>query len=179
MKKLAASIAPDEKRLVKVARAVYDHVVANMKYDKPAGKAWGRGSVKWACTERYGNCTDFHALFMNLCRLRGIPARFTMGISLPPDAKGTIEGYHCWCEFYVPAKGWVPVDASEASKRPEKKDYFFGALDADRVAFVLGRDLTLEPAQKAGPVSLVPIGYAERDGEPVALKRTIEFEDAK
>ena len=116
---------------------------------------------------------------MNLCRLRGIPARFTMGISLPPDAKGTIEGYHCWCEFYVPAKGWVPVDASEASKRPEKKDYFFGALDADRVAFVLGRDLTLEPAQKAGPVSLVPIGYAERDGEPVALKRTIEFEDAK
>jgi hypothetical protein len=71
------------------------------------------------------------------------------------------------------------VDVSEASKHPDKKDYFFGSLDEDRVAFVQGRDLTLEPAQKAGPVSILPVGYAERDGQPVPIKRSIEFEDVK
>lgn len=177
--KLARSIAPGEKSFVKVARAIYEHVLANMKYDKPAGKGWGRGSVQWACAEKYGNCTDFHALFMNLCRVRGIPARFTMGLALPKDAKGKLDGYHCWCEFYVPGSGWVPVDASEAWNHPEKKDYLFGALDEDRVAFVAGRDLTLEPAQKAGPVSILAIGYAERDGKPVAIKRSIEFQNVE
>ncbi len=165
---------------MKVARAIFEHVLANMKYDKPQDKkGWGKGSVKWACSEKYGNCTDFHALFMNLCRARGIPARFTMGVLLPREPKGKLDGYHCWCEFYVAGAGWVPVDASEASKHPEKKDYYFGTLDEDRVAFLEGRDLTLEPAQKVGPLSIVPVGYAERDGKPVEIKRSIVFEDVK
>ncbi|HZV01707.1 MAG TPA: transglutaminase-like domain-containing protein [Planctomycetota bacterium] len=178
-RELARGIARDEKRVVKVARAIYDYVLEHMKYEKPPGKGWGKGSVKWACDAGYGNCTDFHALFMNLCRVRGIPARFTMGFSLPADAKGKVEGYHCWCEFYVGGSGWVPVDCSEASKHPEKKDFYFGALDADRVALLRGRDLTLEPQQKAGPVGLYTVGYGERDGKPVAVTRELTFEDVK
>ncbi len=178
-RELARGIAKDEKRVVKVARAIYDYVLEHMKYEKPPGKGWGKGSAKWACDAGYGNCTDFHALFMNLCRVRGIPARFTMGFSLPADAKGKVEGYHCWCEFYVAGSGWVPVDCSEASKHPEKKDFYFGALDADRVALIVGRDLTLKPEQQAGPVGLYTVGYGERDGKPVAVARELTFEDVK
>jgi transglutaminase-like putative cysteine protease len=176
LKKLAASLAPGEKRLAKIARAAFDHVLANMKYDKPAGKGWGKGSVKWACSERYGNCTDFHALLMNLCRIRGIPARFTMGASIPAGKSGEVPGYHCWCELYLPGAGWVPVDASEAWKKADKRDFYFGNLDADRVSLVLGRDLVLEPKQSGDQVDLLSTGYAEAGGAAVGVERKLSFE---
>jgi transglutaminase-like putative cysteine protease len=174
-REIARWAAPEEKTFTRIARGIYDYVLAHMRYEKPDGKGWGRGSVAWACTEGYGNCTDFHALFMNLCRARGIPARYEMGVSIPAEPKGRIEGYHCWCEFYVPGHGWVPVDASEASRHPEKRDYFFGNLDADRVLLVEGRDLVLDPRQSGGPISLMTAGYAEIGGKPVPIKRELTY----
>ena len=102
------------------ARAIYDYVIANMRYDK-SGTGWGNGDAIWACTAKRGNCTDFHSLFIGMVRAAGIPARFEIGFSLPEDQHGgTIAGYHCWAEFYVAPYGWIPVDASEAWKHPEK-----------------------------------------------------------
>ena len=49
-------------------------------------------------------------------RAEGIPARFIIGFPLKADAEGTVPGYHCWAEFYLPGRGWIPVDASDASK---------------------------------------------------------------
>ena len=49
--------------------------------------------------------------------------------------------------------GWVPVDISEAWKDPKKHDYFFGTLDANRVQFTIGRDLTLQPKQNGSPLN--------------------------
>ena len=31
-----------------------------------------------------------------------------------------MKGYHCWAEFYVKGKGWIPVDASDASKTTDR-----------------------------------------------------------
>jgi hypothetical protein len=47
---------------------------------------------------------------------------------------------------------WLPVDASEARKNPGQRDYFFGALDEDRVQFSIGRDAKL-PLSRPGLVS--------------------------
>jgi transglutaminase-like putative cysteine protease len=102
---------------LEMARAIYDHVVSTVKYDK-TGKGWGRGDIYYACEERRGNCTDFHAIFIGYARAVGIPARFAIGFPLPADrGEGKIAGYHCWAEFYAKGIGWVPVDASEASER--------------------------------------------------------------
>src|ERR1041385_6992129 len=115
------------------ARAIYNHVVATVKYDK-SGQGWGRGDIYYACDARRGNCTDFHAIFIGYCRALGIPARFAIGFPLPADrGAGQISGYHCWAESYVKDIGWVPVDASEAAKDPTKREYFFGAHDENRV----------------------------------------------
>ena len=43
------------------ARAIYDHAVTNLKYEK-TGTGWGQGDIHWACDTKRGNCTDFHAL---------------------------------------------------------------------------------------------------------------------
>ena len=147
------------------ARAIYDHVIATVKYDK-TGTGWGRGDIYYACDARRGNCTDFHAVFIGYCRAVGIPARFAIGFSLPTDRPaGQVSGYHCWAEFYLNGVGWVPVDASEAAKNPARREYFFGAHDENRIEFSVGRDLTLYPGQ-AEPVNYFIYPYAEAEGKP-------------
>jgi transglutaminase-like putative cysteine protease len=146
------------------ARAIYDYVFATMRYDK-TGKGWGRGDVLYACDAKKGNCTDFHSLFIAMARSQGIPARFEIGFPLPGEThSGEIPGYHCWAEFFEAQHGWIPVDISEAWKHPEKKDYFFGAHDANRVQFTLGRDLELNPRQTGQPLNYFIYPYVEVQG---------------
>jgi transglutaminase-like putative cysteine protease len=144
----------------------YDYVYRTMRYGKE-GKGWGHGDAVWACTARYGNCTDFHSLFMGMARSQGIPTRFVIGFPIPADrAEGEIPGYHCWAEVFEPSRGWVPLDASEAWKSRRKEDYL-GALPSDRVEFTVGRDLVLEPPQAGEPVNYFVYPYAEVDATPV------------
>lgn len=148
------------------ARAIYNHVVSTVKYDK-TGKGWGRGDIYYACDARRGNCTDFHAIFIGYARAVGIPARFAIGFPLPADrGTGKIGGYHCWAEFYANGIGWVPIDASEAGKNPARRDYFFGAHDENRVELSRGRDLTLNPKQAGEALNYFVYPYVEVDGKP-------------
>jgi transglutaminase-like putative cysteine protease len=136
------------------ARALYDDVLRTMKYDK-GGTGWGRGDALYACDVGTGNCTDFHSLFIGMARASGIPARFVIGFPLPPDkSEGSISGYHCWAEFYDEEFGWIPVDASEAWKHPEMREFLFGGLDPNRVEFTLGRDIQLVPEDKTSGEAL-------------------------
>jgi transglutaminase-like putative cysteine protease len=146
------------------ARVIYDYVVANVEYKK-TGAGWGNGDTEWACTQKYGNCTDFHALFTSLARAEGLPARFEIGFPLAqsPEA-GTVGGYHCWIEVALPEVGWFPVDASEAHKHPEKKDALFGAQPADRIRFTVGRDLVLD-GQQAPPLNYLVYPHVEVAGK--------------
>ncbi len=160
------------------ARAIYNYVVTTVRYDK-SGEGWGHGDAIWACTAKRGNCTDFHSLFIAMMRVAGIPARFEIGFPLPPDQReGNIPGYHCWAEFYLEPYGWIPVDASEAWKHPEKRDYFFGGHDADRVLFTMGRDIRLQPAQQGDPLNYFVYPYAEVDGAQFTkLEQKFSFRD--
>lgn len=147
-------------------RAIYDHTLEKMKYDKPAGQPWGRGDADWACDSCYGNCTDFHSYIMAIARKKGIPTRFEMGFNVPggTETEAPIGGYHCWAFFWDGGK-WVPIDASEADKNPARTDYLFGTLDMDRVTFTGGRDLQLTPAPEAGTLNFLVYPYCEIDGK--------------
>jgi len=162
---------------LKQARLLYDHIVSTVRYDK-SGIGWGRGDALYACDIRTGNCSDFHSLFIGQARALGIPARFIMGLPLPEDKiEGIIPSYHCWGEFYLPEKGWCPVDASEASKFPQKKERFFCGLDEHRVAFTTGRDINL-PGAKSEPLNFVIYPHVEIDGLPhVNVQTTFSFKD--
>ena len=160
------------------ARAIYDKVSGMMSYDK-SGTGWGRGDALYACDAKRGNCTDFHALVIGMARSVGIPARFAIGVSLPESrGSGEIPGYHCWAELYIRDRGWVPVDASEGSKNPPKRDYFFGHHDENRLEFSRGRNLMLNPAQKGQSLNFFVYPYAEVNGRPHdTIERTITFRD--
>lgn len=154
---------------LRMARQLYDLVDTHVTYKKE-GTGWGRGDTEWVCDSRYGNCTDFHSLFISLARSQALPARFEIGFSISPDAsEGPVTGYHCWAWFYLDDRGWVPVDISEADKHPELKDYYFGQLSADRVLFSTGRDLQLEPEPAAGPLNFFIHPHIEVGGKVLPL----------
>ena len=145
------------------ARGIYDYVIRHMTYDKTT-PGWGRGDTRRACLIGKGNCTDFHSLFISMARAEHIPARFKIGLVVPPGSSGEIPGYHCWAEIYVEGQGWVPVDASEAWKRPERTDYYFGGREPNRVLISVGRDIELVPPQRDKPVNIFLAPYIEVNG---------------
>ncbi len=163
---------------LEMGRAIYNHVVATVKYDK-SGKGWGRGDIYYACDTRRGNCTDFHAIFIGYARALGVPARFAIGYPVPRDrGQGTIAGYHCWAEFYGRGFGWIPVDASEAAKDPSRREYYFGAHDENRVEFTRGRDIALQPAQGGERLNFFVDAYGERDGKKYGgVVTRVEYSD--
>jgi len=157
------------------ARAIYDWVVDNVEYKK-VGTGWGNGDTYWACNERYGNCTDFHALFVSLARSEGIPARFEIGFPIPEGRSGgEIGGYHCWVQFYLPERGWIPIDASEAAKHPEQRDLFYGTHPADRIHFTTGRDIVLSELSAQMPLNYFIYPYVEVGGKPWDMKLDTRF----
>ena len=163
-----------------IARTLYDRVDEHVKYDKSV-PGYGNGDVAWVCDSRTGNCTDFHSLFISWARSKELPARFEIGFPLPPErGAGTIGGYHCWAMFHTGDKGWVPVDISEADKHPELKEYYFGNLTENRVAFSTGRDITLVPKQAGPPLNYFVYPYVEVNGKPLSrdqIKLRFAFED--
>jgi len=178
MKTLAETNTKGLSSPVEKARALYDYVFRNLRYDK-SGTGWGRGDSLWACDAKHGNCTDFHSLFISMARAEAIPARFEIGFPLPPGSRsGAIPGYHCWAEFYAADRGWVPVDISEAWQDPARREFLFGHLDPNRVAFATGRDLTLEPPQDGPPLNYFIYPYVEVDGKPFdGVTRKFSFRD--
>lgn len=156
----SAGRTTDEEKI----QAFYDYVYRTMTYNKD-GTGWGRGDAVWACTNKRGNCTDFHSLFIAMLRSQGLAARFLIGFPVPEAAEGAIPGYHCWAEYYDAKRGWLPIDASEAKTKGLKKAYF-GSLPNDRIEFTTGRDLVLDPPQSGEPLNYFVYPYAEIDGQP-------------
>jgi len=172
---IVASLRPKGEGDRAKAQAIFDYVLENMEYKK-VGDGWGHGDTHWACSQQYGNCTDFHALLTSLARAMGIPARFEIGIPVPRDGDaGTVSGYHCWLSLYIDG-GWFPVDASEAWKHPLQRAQFFGAQPADRLGLTVGRDLSLGPEHVGPALNYFVYPHVERRGEAIGdVKTTFSY----
>lgn len=166
---------------LELGRFLYERVDTHMKYDK-SRPGYGNGDSVWACDSQFGNCTDFHSLFISLARAKGLPARFEIGFPIPElRGKGSIGGYHCWAFFHTDMHDWVPTDISEADKHPEMKNYYFGNLTENRVAFSSGRDLNLVPQQSGKPLNFFVYPYIEVNGKPLAkehMEKMFRYADA-
>ena len=171
---LAEQATAGKKNDLERAKALYDHVLGRMRYDK-SGTGWGKGDAIYACDARTGNCTDFHAYFIALARGVGIPARFAIGATIPAEKnEGAIEGYHCWAEFFADGR-WVPVDISEAWKNPALADYYFGHNPANRFELTKGRDLIVDPPPASGPINFLAYPLLEVDGKVVKPETSLAF----
>lgn len=166
IKKLAEKVTQGKSGDLEKVRAIYDYLIAELTYARDDPKICGIGDSLLTLQHKKGICTDYHSLFISLVRSLGIPAKFEIGFRIPADTQeGKLNGYHCWAKFYLKSKGWVPVDISEADKHPEKKDYFFGHIDENRVHLTSGRDIVFAYAQDSPPLNFFIYPYAEVNGQ--------------
>lgn len=178
IKNKALEITKGEKTYLQKARAIYDWIVDNMHRD-PNVKGCGYGEVEKLLVSLGGKCADIHSVFVALTRASGIPAREVFGIRIPKGTEGDMtKAQHCWAEFYLPGYGWVVVDPADVRKIIlEKKltleqakpyrDYYFGAVDENRIAFGTGRDIILNPPQNGERLNYFMYPYAEADGKMI------------
>ena len=178
LKTLAGDLRLESEPPIRAARKIYDWLIKEFTYNYKAAGA-GRGDVRWACDAKTGDCTDYHSVFLALCRGQGIPADHEFGFPIrTKNREGRISSYHCWARFYVPGAGWIPVDVSEADKHPELREYNFGSLTADLMKFTHGRDVTLVPPQAGPPLNSFIEPYAEVDGKPYdAVALSVYYKD--
>jgi transglutaminase-like putative cysteine protease len=144
--KMANKITGNEISLLNKAKAIFEWVRRKMKYVYPPEK---RGVLE-AVKKYEGDCGQYSALYITLCRSLGIPARQQSGFIINDGELG----YHVWSEIYMPGLGWLPVDATDPQG--------FGHLDNKRLITSVGLNI---------PLKHVP-SWANYDDQDVQGNRT-------
>jgi hypothetical protein len=97
----------------------------------------------WVLDSGWFDCQLGAALFVSLCRARGIPARLTGGRVLYQKASTN----HYWAEAWLDERGWLPFDflswdLSRGGQDAQWRDYFFEWLDFRMTTECLPRQFT-------------------------------------
>jgi len=168
---IADQVAGEETNPYLLARRFYDYVIDSANYQLLGEGLLGAQTL---ASTGQGECGDYAALFVALCRTKGIPARPVVGYW----AISGIEQTHVWAEFYLEALGWVPVDPTIGQDQPDRRDYYFGNMDNQRVILNKGFNLPLDPAgpdNYIAPFLQVPLWWfwgSSGDDTSVNIERT-------
>ncbi|RFZ76371.1 transglutaminase domain-containing protein [Lacrimispora amygdalina] len=134
MKELIAEIKGAETNPLIVARKIYDFITTKVMYSFVCEYAALDNISEYAAKNMKGDCGVQAILFITLCRLAGIPARWQSGLY----ATEMYTGCHDWAEFYIEPYGWLYVDTSFGgsayrSGQIERWNYYFANLDIYRM----------------------------------------------
>lgn len=123
-----------------------------------------------------GDCGLQTLLFILLCRIAGIPARWQSGLAVSPAYTGS----HDWAQFYLDGWGWLFADCSYGGSAwrnasPERHRFYFGNIDPMRMAANSAFQAALSPelhALRADPYDNQG-GEIERIGaaEPFTMRQ--------
>lgn len=137
LKALAEEIVGDEKNPVRKAKKIYDYITTHVMYSYVRSYFTIEQQVTFTATNLKGDCGLQALLFITLCRIAGVPARWQSGLyACPRDV-----GCHDWAQFYIKPYGWLYADASfgGAAWRAgdlERWEFYFGNLDPYRIPTV-------------------------------------------
>jgi transglutaminase-like putative cysteine protease len=154
---LSKQIAGDETNPYLKAKKFYDWIADQIKYSYAIEYSTIRNISDYCRTKGYGDCGQEALLFITLCRLNGIPARWQSGWDTFPNST-TI---HDWSEIYVAPYGWIPVDpymgiyamryatTLNSEQKKEVRDFFFGGQDWYRMAANSDHNQNLTPPKQS------------------------------
>ncbi len=144
---LCKELIGDEIVPVRQAKRFYDFITGQVLYSYVRPYQLIENGAEYAAVNLRGDCGLQALLFITLCRIAGIPARWQSGLYAAPGD----EGSHDWAWFYTELWGWLPVDCSfgGAGRRggnAERREFYFGNLDPYRAVFNCRYMADLEPA---------------------------------
>lgn len=116
------------------ARKIYDYITKNVQYSFVRQYAAITNIPEYAALNLKGDCGVQALLFITLCRIAKIPAKWQSGLVVNPN----FIGCHDWAQFYIEPYGWLFADLSFGGsafrKGNEKRwNYYFGNLDPFRM----------------------------------------------
>jgi transglutaminase-like putative cysteine protease len=156
IKALSEKIVGNETNPYLKAKKCYDWIANQIKYSYAIEYSTIRNISDYCRTKQYGDCGQEAFLFITLCRLNGVPARWQTGWNTCPGDK-TI---HDWSEIYIAPYGWMPVDpymgifsmryanTLTPEQKKEVRDFYFGGLDWYRMAANSDHNQTLTPPKR-------------------------------
>ena len=193
LRALSQQIVGDETNPYWKAKKCYDWIADNIKYSYAIEYSTIRNISDYCRAKGYGDCGQEALLFITLCRLNGIPARWQSGWNTFPGDK-TI---HDWSEIYLAPYGWMPVDPYmgiwamryATTLKPEQKreirDFYFGGLDQYRMIANSDHSQALEPAEthhalgrRGFPARRTGMGRPEHLLRPILLQPDAEGSQA-
>jgi transglutaminase-like putative cysteine protease len=131
---LAAKLTAGLTDPIAKAKAIYDYITENVDYRYQPSYTLLDPISDQCSRDLRGDCGMFAILFITLCRLAGIPAKWQSGLSVEPDSAGA----HDWAMFYVAPHGWLWADCSYGSSsrregNESRRTHYFGNLDPWRM----------------------------------------------
>jgi transglutaminase-like putative cysteine protease len=157
MRALSREIAGAETNPYLKAKRFYDWIADHIKYSYAIEYSTIRNISEYCRTKGYGDCGQEALLFITLCRLNGIPARWQSGWSTFPGAKSI----HDWSEIFIAPYGWMPVDpymgiyatryanSLTPDQKRELRDFYFGGLDQYRMIANSDHNQELNPPKQS------------------------------
>ena len=135
LKALCREIVSGQRGDLQKARAIYDYITKNIRYSYMRTYFTIENLSEYAAVNRKGDCGVQSLLFITLCRIAGIPAKWQSGNAMKPPSH---FGSHDWALVFLPVCGWVPVDCSFgggafAHGDEERRRFYFGNLDPWRM----------------------------------------------
>jgi len=133
LKALANEITEGKSSLKEKAEAIYYWVTEHVDYSFMREYATIDCISEYAASGLKGDCGVQALLFITLCRIAGIPARWQSGWYITPSRIGN----HDWAEFLLGGK-WYNADCSFGggafrSGNEKRHKHYFGSLDIFRM----------------------------------------------
>ena len=162
LKTLAKEIVGDAYRPLQKAWRIYNYITKNVQYSYMREYYLMEDVPQYCARNLRGDCGVQALLFITLCRIAGVPAKWQSGLYTHP----LYIGSHDWAMFYAEPYGWLYADLSFGGSAHEDGDeerrrFYFGNLDPFRM-----------PANNAfqqpflNPKSYLPIDpYDNQQGE--------------
>lgn len=134
LRSLAAEIVGKKKNPLKKARKIYEYITSHMMYSFVRNYFSITELVDYGASGWKGDCGLQALLFITLCRIEKIPARWQSGLYTGRKEAGS----HDWAMFYIKPYGWLYADCSFGGSayrmgNEERRQFYFGNLDPYRM----------------------------------------------
>ena len=174
LRALTQEVVGGETNPLKRARLIYNYITQNIRYSYMRGYLALPVIPEYCAARRRGDCGVQALLFITMCRIAGIPARWQSGLYVNENGAGS----HDWAMFYVAPFGWMFTDCSfgGAAWRDGAKDrwdFYFCNLDPYRIVLATEFQQDFQPASRylrADPYDNQQ-GEAELASGPLARER--------
>ncbi len=134
LRSLTAEVVGEETDPLKKAKRIYDFITTRVMYSFFRSYCTIEKQVYFTATNLKGDCGLQALLFITMCRIAGIPARWQSGLYTNPRG----IGHHDWAQFYLEPYGWLYADcsfggAAYRAGHMERWEFYFGNLEPYRL----------------------------------------------